>query len=313
MLERLLLCLLVSPIRIVFEVLTIIKIFKDDEYYGKRGDYKDKVFLNRCFYVLFNADYPELLLSENVKKKLAEAQERNRQAELKKKQQEEERKAQMAKLQGEIASCNVKLCLFGSLHYDGDGSDLNKYFGANFYNKEYAEKNLWRHTYGATTYVNSDSGRELECFYVKELIVNGVKMNNKVFSDNLNFNLKPGTYNIKISVSIKHKVSGWSRDLNCPIMVTPADVPDTKIVKYFKTFELNNVVINQGYKYNLALFARSYPTWLKVYEEKSGAYLYKTRTDVKSDFSFVVASESELKQMAKTTYIEDGIVINQVN
>lgn len=304
---------LVGPIRMFAQIFTVIKmnkVGKDNEIFAK-GQYK-YYLLNNLWYILFNYDNENELISAGRKAKIKKARE---DAETRRKEseaREAKRRAQLDQLKTQIDNCNVKFVAFGE--YEGG----KKFWDSKFLNRDLISKNYWDKETGVSNCINdpgnlkNNYGDCINAFFIRSLKVDGVKLNSRPFSNHLSFNLKPGMHKVEVSFYFSYEHSGWNVNTNLPSDLWPTDTPKNKSGIIDKTLTLN-VEIKPGYKYHLGLFARNYATYTTYTDKRSGGYLYKLRNQIHFNSMFEVMGEADVKNIANVGYVDPGLLLDHVN
>ena len=308
---RFLSTLLVGFLRLPAQIFTLVQMGrkgKDEEIFEK-GNYKPYI-LNKWFYILFNHDHEQTLVSAKAKQRIKdnEAAAAKRKADYE--AREAARKAELAKFKAEADHCNVKFVAYGD--YDNEG----RYWDIKFCNNDFISTNSWNKDtgigYGGIETRKNHWGTTINAFYIKEIKVNGVRINKVPFSNHLNFNLKPGTYKIDVSFYFARNHSGWHGGDVSTSDYWPSDTPKDKGGVMEKTVTLN-VNIQAGYRYHLALFCKNYASYIRYTDKRSGVFLYDIRNDIHFNTYFDVMGEADVKKIANTGWVDTGLVLDQVN
>ena len=308
--ERFIIALLCGPFRLGGEIFCIVQMCRmgAEEENFQRGEYKN-YFLNRCWYTLFNHDHDQDLISSGTKERIRAADEKRERDRAAAAAREEKRRKEVERLTSEANRCNIKFVAYGC--YDLDGK---KFFDSKFHNRDFMNENYWDKDKG-TGYANrtkNNWGNTIDCFYVKGIYVDGIKLNSICFSNHLNFNLAPGRHIVKVDFKFAKKHSGWHGGDVDYSDYWPSNTPNDKsgVIEKTVTLEVN---VQSGYRYHLALFCRNYATYTNYYHKRNGAFLYSLRNDIHFETYFEVMGEADVKRLANTGYIEPGLLLEQVN
>jgi hypothetical protein len=240
--EKILLTILVSPIRLITEIITLVKLCKESKYgYGayQRGNYTSDYFLNRLFYILNSRSAKkdmEIKKPSRKRKLTPEEEEELRIANEARKERERKEKEEKERIYNEkYAKCNIKLVQYGRY------GDDDRYWDAKFLNREYRGDGKTKKGYDGTYW---------DAFFIESLTVDGVKLNKTHFSNHLNFYLTPGV-NHKVEIKFYYSVHIY----NCKYPTNPpCELPSGAYGK--KSYCINQTVtcnINpqQGYRYHI--------------------------------------------------------------
>ncbi len=260
-----LLLMLLSPIRFIFQIITIVKlhiaIANGNSKFGERGDYFGSSFTKFLYYYLFNSK------NESVKTGHTRRFEtkRSHNKRVKKEKQASEVIESFNKRQKDREDFIKK--------YRRSDSRYNVMFTPLICMDD--------HEYITFMILPTDPYRYAD---IKSLWINGVKVNTSNIRCTTKISLKPGKYNFKIEV----EVEGYSG----------VKVYDGKSTKFsiHKYFELNDVVVGEDDVY-LCFAAVFSAIWTEYRESDTGRKVKKEFTEWKKEYNFKQVSKSALERL----------------
>ncbi len=304
-----------GPFRLPAQIFTLVQLARKDDDLFERGEYKP-YFLNSCWYILFNHDHEEMLVSSSAKANMERNRQKQEESRARAAANEARREREMEYLKQNISACNIKLVAFGSTE-----GDSNKYWDAKFMNRRFIEENYWNKEtgvggpYDASYRDKSSWGTYYQSFYITKVVVDGVRINSQCFSNHLNFSLKPGTHNVSVTFTFVASHRGWESIASDGLDYMPDSdrMAKEKAGRIINKTVSTTVNVQSGYRYHLALFSKNYPTWIEYTHRSSGRRLYRERSDIKFFTAFEVMGERDVMRLANVGYIDPGLTLEQVN
>ena len=300
LIEKILLTILVSPIRWLTEIITLVMLSKKSNYgyYGyQRGNYTSDRFLNRLFYILNNRSAGKDL-GPKPKTKPLTPEEKEKLNAYRKEREEKERLAKEEKdriYKEKVSKCNMKLVLYGRY------GDDDRFWDGNFLNRGYTGDGIQKKSY---------DGTYMDAFFVESLKIDGVKVNAKHFSSHVNFYLTPGVnHTVEAKVYYSVHIYNCKYPTNPPVEL-PSGYYGKKSYCIAQTVSCN-INPQSGYRYHLGLFASITPYYTE-YKTRSGQWCYSWTDGVNKKLILEPMGEKDVYNISKAKHIDNGIFLEDI-